>query len=138
MSYLLDTNVISETFKQEAHENVVKWFENTPNQHIYMSCLSVGEIRYGIAKLPPSRKKESLSLWLEHHIPEWYEERILSLDTAIMNTWGNLIAAHRPLPVMDSLLAATAITHQLTLVTRNTKDFHDIQNLNIFNPWLSD
>jgi predicted nucleic acid-binding protein len=138
MSYLLDTCVLSESHKKSINENLKNWLVATPDDALFMSVISVGEIRNGIERLTDLKRKERLVFWLEHELAEWFEDRVLSLDYDILNCWGFLNAHCRTLPAIDSLLAATAIHRHLTLVTRNTRDFQGIEGLKILNPWEYD
>ena len=86
------------------------WFDNIPNEALYLSVLSLGEIRKGIEMLKPSKRKEKLKIWLEHELPNWFDERIIPIDQPIADRWGRLLnEMQRPLPAIDSLLAATAL-----------------------------
>ncbi len=135
MNYLLDTNVISELKRPKPNEQVVKWFDTVTKESLYLSVLTLGEIRKGIDKLPDSQRKQALSSWLENDIPLWFDSRLLIIDAAVADCWGKLQAeTNRPLPAIDSLLAATALHHNLCLVTRNVSDFN-YSNLNILNLW---
>ena len=131
--YLLDTNVISELRKRNCNQSVKQWVMGKPSEQLYMSVLSIGEIRYDISKLTDTDKKSELLLWLENSIPDWFENRLLPIDARVMNIWGALKASNRALPIIDSILCATALTHELTIVTRNSKDFADV--VNTVNPW---
>src|SRR5579883_325298 len=136
MSYLIDTNVISELVKRNPEQRVVNWLEEIPNESLYLSVLTIGEIRTGIEKIHDQKKKEKLVLWLEHEIPAWIEQRIIPLDIHILDQWGRLRAhLKQPLPVIHSLIAATAIYSHLMLVTRNTSDFKWFSQLEMINPW---
>jgi predicted nucleic acid-binding protein len=135
MIYLLDTCVLSESRKKQISANVRKWLLSISDEFMYMSVLSVGEIRNGIERLPEIKRKEQLIHWLEYELPAWFGDRILSLDYTILNCWGKICAEYRTLPVIDSLFAATAIQHHLILATRNVKDFQDIRELQVVNPW---
>ena len=138
MSYLLDTNILSELIRQKPDERVVEWLKQIPNEKLYVSVLTLGEIRKGIQKLPQGQRYEKLRIWLDHEIPEWFEGRVLLIDQPVSDRWGRLCAQmERPLPIIDSLIAATALHHDLVLVTRNTKDF-DYPSLEIVNPWIYD
>src|SRR5579872_2571370 len=107
MSYLIDTNVISELVKKTPEKRVVDWFKNIPNESLYISVLTIGEIRQGIEKIHDQKKREKLSLWLEYEIPAWLEQRILSLDIHVMDQWGRIRAnLKHPIPAIDSLIAA--------------------------------
>ena len=135
MNYLLDTNVISELKRPKPNERVVDWFSTVTKESLYLSVLTLGEIRKGINKLPDNQKKQALSSWLEKDIPLWFDSRLLVVDAGVADCWGELQAQiNRPLPAIDSLLAATALHHNLCLVTRNVKDF-DYPNLSILNLW---
>ncbi|NES99525.1 MAG: type II toxin-antitoxin system VapC family toxin [Sphaerospermopsis sp. SIO1G2] len=138
MTYLLDTCLISETITKQPNQQVLNWLDNQLPETLYLSVITIGEIAKGINKLPTSKRKESLSKWLNKTLPHRFENRILGLDIATMLLWGNLIAEleqnGRPLPTMDSLIAATALKNSLTLVTRNEKDFIGTKVV-IINPW---
>ena len=135
MSYLIDTNVISELVRPKPHAAVLDWFANTPDEALFLSVLTLGEIRKGVEKLPEPRRREKLRLWLEHDLRDWFGPRILPIGPDVADHWGRLLAqAGRPVPAIDSLLAATALHHDLRLVTRNTKDF-DYTGLQVINPW---
>lgn len=136
MSYLLDTNVISETVRPRPEPGVMAWLESVPNESLHTSALCLGEILNGIERLPPSARRERLRGWLEHDFAAWFEDRVLPFDRAVAVTWGRLLAATaaRRLPAVDSLLAATALHHNLSLVTRNEADFARA-GVKVINPW---
>lgn len=135
MSYLLDTNVISELVRPQPDANVLRWFEGMPDQTLYLSVLSLGEIRKGVERMPDGNRREKLRLWLEQELPAWFEDRLLPVSAGVADQWGRLLAAAaRPLPAVDSLLAATALSQGLRLVTRNTDDFR-FPGLEVINPW---
>lgn len=135
MSYLLDTNVISELVRPQPDERVLAWFEQAPDRALHLSVLTLGEIRKGVEKLPDSKRRERLRLWLEQELPQWFEDRLLSVDTAVADRWGRMLAqAGRPVPAIDSLLAATALHHELRVVTRNKGDF-PFPDLEVINPF---
>ncbi len=137
MSYLIDTNVVSELTRSEPAPAVVAWFEEVDDEALHLSVLTLGELRHGVEKLPASKRKEKLRHWLEHELPRWFGDRLLPVDAAVADTWGRLQAnADRTLPAIDSLLAATALHRHLRLVTRNTADFV-IKDLETVNPWES-
>jgi predicted nucleic acid-binding protein len=135
VSYLVDTNVVSELIRPVPNERVVQWFAAVPNQALFMSVLTVGEIRHGAERLADNRHRERLRLWLETDLPEWFQDRLLPVDAAVADRWGRLLAAAgRPVPAIDSLLAATALQHDLRLVTRNVSDFR-LPGLDVVDPW---
>ncbi len=135
MSYLLDTNIVSETVRRNPNKAVISWLDQIPAEALFVSVLTLGEIRKGIEALPDRRRREKLRLWLEHDLPAWFEGRMLPVDLAVADRWGRLLAeAGRPVPTIDSLLAATALHHELRLVTRNAGDF-DYPGLEVINPF---
>jgi predicted nucleic acid-binding protein len=135
MSYLIDTNVLSELRRIKADKNVLSWSEKIPLTAMYISVLTLGEIRKGIELLSDLHRKEALKIWLEHTLPAQFGERVLEINLSIAERWGRLQAeAKRPLPVIDSLLAATALHYDLCLITRNVSDFN-YPGLEIINPW---
>jgi hypothetical protein len=137
LSYLVDTNVLSELRRKSAHAGVVAWFSQRPATTLYLSVLTLGEIRKGIEADSDVLRRQSLLDWLETDLPAFFNGRVLPVDTAVADRWGRLVAAAgRPLPAIDSLLAATALEHDLVLVTRNVKDFAGLP-VEIFNPWSS-
>ena len=137
MSYLLDTNILSETIRKRPNRSVITWLDKVPGEALFISVLTLGEIRKGIEALNDKRRRETLRLWLEHDLPEWFEGRVLSVDREVADRWGRLLAAAgRPIPTIDSLLAATALHHALRLVTRNARDFN-YNGLEVINPFES-
>ena len=137
MKYLLDTNVISEMQKSKCNQNVKSFIEKIPVEDMFISAISMGELCYGMEKLPPGKKKHELLIWLYTQVADWFKDRVISLDTDVLLEWGKLRArAGRTMPALDSLIAAAAITHHMTLVTRNVKDFKDIEGISLINPWV--
>jgi hypothetical protein len=135
MSYLLDTNIISETIRRNPSKTVISWLDKIPGEALFVSVLTLGEIRKGIEILADRKRREKLRLWLEHELPAWFEARVLPVDLAVADRWGRLLAEiGRPVPTIDSLLAATALHHELRLVTRNDRDF-DYPGLDVINPF---
>ena len=140
MRYLLDTNVISELVSKQPNERVISWIDGIDDQLVYLSVITIGEIKRGIEKLPNSQRKRILNNWLNEDLLLRFDDKILAIDLPVMFTWGKLIAKlegqGRALPAIDSLIAATAHHHDLNLVTRNEKDF-DSTDVAIINPWLA-
>lgn len=135
MSYLIDTNVLSELRRREPNKGVIEWFEQRPATTLYLSVLTLGEIRKGIDSLVNDDRQLKLLDWLEVELPQFFSGRILSVDAYVADRWGRLNAQMgRPIPAIDSLLAATALTHGLKLVTRNVRDFN-YPELDVINPW---
>ena len=136
--FLLDTNIISELVNPKPEANVTEWVENTDESLLYLSVFTLGEIRRGIAALPQSRRRATLEAWLDKDLRARFEGRILVIDQEVADRWGLLTAAARNsgivLPVIDGLLAATALEHNLTLVTRDTGQIPSM-GVAVFNPW---
>ncbi len=135
MSYLIDTNVLSELRRKQPQAQVVAWFAARPRQSLYLSVLTLGEIRKGVERLADPVRQQPLLDWLEVELPNYFLGRIVAVDAHTADRWGRLLAgAGRPLPAIDSLLAATALQHDLTMVTRNTADFAGL-GVPLINPW---
>ena len=139
MKYLLDTCVISEFTKSTPEVSVVSWLRSTPIQQLYISVLTLGEIQKGISLLPVSMRRQHLQSWLDFDLVQQFNQRIVEIHPEITLIWGQISAQAmqqgKKLPVIDSLLAATALSEPMTLVTRNIKDFSAIEGLHILNPW---
>ena len=137
MSYLLDTNVLSELVRKAPDPHVRQWIAQRPAETLMVSALTLGEIRKGIERAPDVAHRQRLNDWFDEELSLWFSGRILPVDTQVADRWGRLLAsAGRPLPAIDSLLAATALHHDLVLVTRNTRDFEGLP-LRVFSPWLT-
>lgn len=135
MSYLVDTNILSELRRREPNLGVSAWITGRPSAGLYISVLSLGEIRRGIENLPDGDRRSRLADWLEVELPAFFGERVLPVDERVADRWGRLVSQiGRPVPAIDSLLAATALHHDLKLVTRNVRDF-SYPGLEIVNPW---
>jgi len=137
LSYLVDTNALSELRRRKPDPNVVTWFSSRPATTLYISVLTLGEVRKGIEGIVDGERRLRLVDWLETALPAFFVGRILSVDAAVADRWGRLpAAARRPLPAIDSLLAATAIAHDLVLVTRNAREFAGLP-VQVIDPWSS-
>jgi hypothetical protein len=134
LQYLLDTNVLSETRKRQADEQVMSFLSEAEPSAIYISALTLGELRKGVARKNQADPESATRIgsWVDG-LELSFSERILGIDSAIARLWGEL-SAQRPRPVIDTLLAATAMVHELTLVTRNGSDVHDIP-VKVLDPW---
>ena len=136
MSYLLDTNVISEHSRTRPNAQVLAWLRTLPVEEQYLSVLTLGEVRNGIERLDDAPKRDRLRRWLERDLQDFFDRRLLPVTAAVADRWGRLRAAmRRPVPAIDSLLAATALHHDLRLVTRNEQDFLQFPGLMVVNPW---
>lgn len=137
MKNLLDRCVIAEYQKPAPDIKVMNWLGSKIEESLFLSVLTVGEIEKGIARLPASKRKNSLEIFLENLVTR-FDRRILNLDTLILRRWGRLTGSlerkGRVLPFVDSLLAATALEYNLTIVTRNTADFADT-GTTVLNVW---
>jgi hypothetical protein len=138
VSFLLDTNVISEWIKPQPDRNVISWLAEVDEDRVFISVISFAEVRHGVELLPTGRRRERLAHWLAEELPERFEDRILAIDQHIAETWGVLMARGQKLGLtlgsMDAFVAATAETHALTLVTRNIKDFERV-GISLLDPW---
>jgi toxin FitB len=138
--YLLDTNVISEMVKLRPEAKVVSWVQTTSEELLYLSVLTIGEIRKGIDSLPRSNKRGLLESWLAKDLVLRFADRILQVNLDIAERWGLISArakmAGAPLALIDGLMAATALHHNLTFVTRNTKEV-GVAGISMLNPWQS-
>ena len=135
MSFLIDTCALSELTKRNPSRLVEEWFDTAPAEMLYISALTLGEIRSGVERLPSGRRRSRITLWLENELPAWFEERVLPINGSIAEEWGRLTARLKiPLPAVDGLIAATALHRRLTVVTRNESDFSPA-GVAILNPW---
>lgn len=138
MKYLLDTCLISELVKKEPNPAVVSWLDEQDEQKLFLSVLNLGELQKGISKLPDGTKKDELQAWVALDLVERFTGRILEIDLETALCWGRLQGeaeqAGEKLPVMDSLIAATAAAHGLIVVTRNVRDIERCK-VRVCNPW---
>lgn len=135
MKYLLDTNVISELVAKKPSAQVLAWLDSLDPDDVYLSVITIGELCKGIAKLPASKRKTTLLAWLTDDLLVRFSGRVLLLDVEAMLTWGKLTGqVKRPLPAMDSLIAALALHYSCSLATRNEDDFRDT-GVALINPW---
>jgi predicted nucleic acid-binding protein len=137
--YLVDTNVLSEFNRRgQPDPQVKRWLASMETDSLFVSIVTFGEIRLGIELLPASKRRDQLKHWLEHDLHLWFEGRLLMVDEPIVDQWALLMARRelqgRPLDILDGLLAATALCHDLGVATRNVKDFAGL-GVTILNPW---
>ena len=138
MSYLLDTNVVSEWTKPRPHPAVVAFLASTDEDLLFLSVVTLAELRRGVDRLALGRRRAALSDWLEHDLIQRFDLRILGIDRAVASAWGRIMSRaerHGTTPgVMDVWIAAVAEVHGLMVVTRDTADFAPLLD-NVFNPW---
>jgi toxin FitB len=140
VTFLLDTNVVSEWTKQRPNPGVIAWLADVDEDRVFLSVVTVAELRHGIERLPEGNRRRRLDAWLRDELPLRFAGRLLSVDQAVADCWGEVVArreaAGRPIGVMDAFIAATANVHALSLVTRNAADFESTVS-DIVNPWTS-
>jgi tRNA(fMet)-specific endonuclease VapC len=138
MKYLLDTNVISELISRRPDPNVIAWIDRLDPDTVYLSVITIGEIQKGVEKLPDTERKRTIQQWLHTDLPLRFKGRIVPITISVALTWGTLTAAlerdGRPLPAIDSLVAAIAREGRYVLVTRNVRDFAGA-GISVINPW---
>ncbi|HTG31303.1 MAG TPA: type II toxin-antitoxin system VapC family toxin [Thermoanaerobaculia bacterium] len=138
MSYLFDTCVISEFVAKQPSEKIVAWLAGLNPESVFLSVVTIGEIQKGIARLRASKRKEALQRWLKDDLLVRFHDRLLPLGVGEMLTWGTLMgeveAKGKPMPLIDSLIAATAVHHDLVVVTRDEDDFA-ASGVRLLNPW---
>jgi predicted nucleic acid-binding protein len=138
MNYLLDTCLISELAKSNPDKKVVDWVLSENETGFYVSVLTFGELHKGIEKLPESKKKEGLRVWIEDELKDRFQNRIIGIDMRVSILWGRIQCVAekegKPMPAIDSLIAATGIAHDLIVVTRNVSDMVQ-SGVRLLNPW---
>lgn len=138
MNYLLDTCVLSEYTRRKPDAKVIRWVEGMDEEKMFLSAITIGEIKHGIERLPASHRKDELLNWLNNDLLERLGQRVLPIDSQTMLLWGALVArmenAGNPMALMDSLIVASALQHNLILVTRNARDFLPC-GVQVINPW---
>ena len=140
MSFLLDTNVVSEWVKPRPDPGVITWLAEVDEDRVFMSVVTLAELRYGIERIPADSRRARLERWLRDELPLRFEGRVLSIDHAVADAWGKTVARcemiGRPIGVMDAFIASTANVHALKLVTRNGSDFKSVVQ-EIVDPWTT-
>ena len=139
MKYLLDTNAVSEWVKPRPDPGLAAWLAACDEDSIYLSVVTLAELRRGIARLELGRRRSQLDLWLRDELPQRFDGRILPVTGAVADVWGVLVAERealgRPISAMDAFIAATTRLHEMVLVTRNEADFQFSLKA-LLNPWL--
>jgi len=140
LNFLLDTNVLSEWTKHRPDVRVVQWLDEADEDRVFVSVITLAELRRGVMRLPQGARRSRLDEWLSNDIVSRFATRVLPVDEAVADRWGRIIAAReasgRPMSAMDAFIAATAEQYDLTLVTRNSADFDPTLN-RLFNPWAN-
>ena len=136
--YLLDTCLLSELIRKEPNQGVLDWIKDKEESSLFLSVLTIGELRKGIVKLKPSTKKKELTLWFAE-LERRFKDRIIPIDIQISLKWGeiqaNLEVNGNPMPTIDSLIVSTTLCKNLIVVTRNGKDMKQ-SHVEILNPWV--
>ena len=139
MKFLLDTNVVSELSNPFPDPRVEHWLQTADNEELGISCVTLAEVAQGISLLPEGRKRRDAQIWLDDVLQPWFDGRILMIDAQISLLAGTVIGDSRrqgrTMSFADALIAATCLSHDLTLVTRNIKDFSHRPDIRLFNPW---
>ncbi|MBP1862207.1 type II toxin-antitoxin system VapC family toxin [Rhizobium herbae] len=140
MRLLLDTNVLSEVTKPRPDERVLEWLDRLDEDRAFISVVSIAEIRRGVALMDSGRKRDALAEWLDRDLQERFEHRVIPIEASVALAWGDLMGlakrSGRGLASMDGLIAATAVAHDLTLATRNSKDFEGF-GIELIDPWAT-
>jgi toxin FitB len=140
MTFLLDTNVVSEWIRPQPNANLAAWLDEVDEDRLHVSVATFAEIRHGIEPMARGRRREALMRWLEDDLTDRFADRILAIDRAVAEWWGVIMAragaAGNAMATMDGFLAATAAAHDLTLVTRDAAGFRGA-GVPLINPWES-
>jgi hypothetical protein len=140
VSFLLDTNVVSEFVRARPSERLISWLSQIDEDELALSVLTLAELRLGFETMPGGRRRNQLGLWLENDLPRRFEDRIVGIDRSVANAWGVVMArarrAGRPMASMDGYFAATSAAFDLTLVTRDAGDFAGA-GIRVLNPWTA-
>jgi toxin FitB len=138
VSYVLDTNVVSEVAKPQPEANVIAWLSEIDEDRLYLSTMTFAEIRRGVELMPAGRRRDRLAEWLAEELPARFDGRVLDVDRRVAEGWGLVMARSQragvSLGAMDAFFAATAETHGFALVTRNVRDFR-AAGVPLLNPW---
>jgi hypothetical protein len=139
MNFLLDTNAVSEWVKPKPDAGLMRWMASADEDRVFLSVISLAELRYGVERMPTGTRRSRLERWLRDELPLRFERRILAVDDKVAEAWGRTVsrseAMGRAMGAMDAFLSATAEVHGLTLVTRNTSHFRLLKT--VLNPWMN-
>lgn len=137
MSFLLDTNAVSEWVKPRPDPGLIHWMESADEDRIFISVVSLAELHYGVERMAAGGRRTRLKQWIQHELPLRFEKRVLPVDINVAEAWSRTVSRHeaagRPIGAIDAFLAATAEIYRLTLVTRNVSDFPLLKA--VLNPW---
>jgi predicted nucleic acid-binding protein len=137
VTFLLDTNVVSEWTRPRPDAGVLEWLAQVDEDLVFLSVITLAELRHGVNRLAAGKRRTRLDSWLKEALPLRFEGRILSIDQAVADAWGAIVAERerlgRPIHAMDAMIAATAKVHQLTVVSRNINDFKP--SVEVVDPW---
>jgi predicted nucleic acid-binding protein len=138
VTFLLDTNVVSELAKPQPNAGVVRWLHEADEDSLFLSVITLAELRFGVERLAPGARRNRLAVWIREELAERFEGRILPVDERVADVWGEVLARSeaqgRRMNLMDCFLAATAKVHKLALVTRYREDFFGFGG-ELVNPW---
>jgi toxin FitB len=138
MRFLLDTNVVSEMVQVKPNAGVMTWLAEADEDDVYVSVITLAELRYGVERLRTGKRRMRLAEWLHGELPLRFEGRIVPIDDVVAGGWGKVVARRkavgRPIGAMDAFVAATAIAYEMTIVTRNVSDFTPSLK-GILDPW---
>ncbi|MDE2006316.1 MAG: type II toxin-antitoxin system VapC family toxin [Rhodospirillales bacterium] len=138
MSFLLDTNVVSEWTRARPDLGVIAWLAEADEDRVFLSVITLAELRHGVDRLAHGARRDRLSAWLEETLPARFEQRLLPVDAETAHAWGRLMARGQAMgrtpATMDAFIAATALRHELAVVTRNADDFVPL-GVQVINPW---
>ncbi len=138
MKYLLDTCVISELAKTSPDDNVFSWVRSCPEEQLFLSVLTIGELQKGISKLRTGKKRLELQLWVDEELAARFAGRLIPIDFSVAQKWGEMQAKAEkqglPIPAIDGLIAASGLAYNMTVVTRNVQDMTP-SGVQLINPW---
>jgi predicted nucleic acid-binding protein len=138
VNFLLDTNVVSEWVKPRPHPGVITWLAEADEDRVFLSVVTIAELRHGIERMTTGSRRDRLDVWLRDELPIRFEKRVLPIDAPVADAWGRIVsrcqAQGRTIHAMDAFIAAVAEVNNLTLVTRNVSDFQPLGGT-LFNPW---